>query len=372
MALFGGQASALQTNPGIEQDFAGLVRAQQPGNVAPAGAYGYPGMGVGGGRITNITSTPTAPIVDPAYSPAYNPTFPYNPYYPQYGTGVAGSYYRGLADLTSAYGQYTQDYQRARLINQEAERSKIKTRMELLEELRRIEASRPKADDVRKQTLEQDLQRARKLASITDILSAKSLNDLLGPVKIAHAKGLRGPALPLDPETMKNINLTPNKGINMGLVKTGKLTWPLVFEEKEAFREVREKINENLKDAIERARTGKVDQALLQNLETAFKDLDALTDKEVVNMTTSQYIEARRYLDLLRAGLDALRNENVAKFFDRTYEARGKTAADLFEYMTKNGLVFAPATPGDEAAYRTMYSILAAYDEGIGRSGSKD
>jgi hypothetical protein len=92
-------------------------------------------------------------------------------------------------------------------------------------------------------------------------------------------------------------------------------------------------------------------------------------DAEVVGMTTSQYIEAKHYLDLLRTGLDALKHDNVANFFNRTYEARGKTATDLFEYMTKNGLVFAPATPGDEAAYRSMYSILAAYDEALTQPG---
>ena len=32
--------------------------------------------------------------------------------------------------------------------------------------------------------------------------------------------------------------------------------------------------------------------------------------------------------------------------------------------MTKEGLVFAPAAPGDEAAYRAVYDALRTYESG--------
>jgi hypothetical protein len=228
-ALFGGQGAAFQMNPAL-----GQAAYNTPiGNQFIAqrqGGYGYPGMPgyLGGGRISSTIASGAygygsgvggGPITYPA------PGYGYNPYSYGYGAGAgygfAGSAYSGLANLTNAYGQYAQDYQKARMLNQEVERSKIRTRMMILDELRAIEASRPKADDVRKYNLERDLARARKLASITDILSAKSLNDLLTPVKAAITKGQRGPALPLDQDLMQRINVTPNKALNIGLVKTG-------------------------------------------------------------------------------------------------------------------------------------------------------
>ena len=43
----------------------------------------------------------------------------------------------------------------------------------------------------------------------------------------------------------------------------------------------------------------------------------------------------------------------------------GQTVADLVGYMTSNGLKFAPAVSGDEAAYASLYSALAAYRRGL-------
>jgi hypothetical protein len=36
--------------------------------------------------------------------------------------------------------------------------------------------------------------------------------------------------------------------------------------------------------------------------------------------------------------------------------------AELVQFLTDNGLVFASAAPGDETAYRALYDALAAYD----------
>ena len=81
----------------------------------------------------------------------------------------------GLGDLTRSYGQYQQDYQKGRLLNQEVERSKIETRLRLYQEWRYYESLRPMAEDVRVATLERELNRARRQPPISDILAAKSL-----------------------------------------------------------------------------------------------------------------------------------------------------------------------------------------------------
>jgi hypothetical protein len=56
-----------------------------------------------------------------------------------------GAYYRGIAALITASGQFAQDYQKSRLLNQEVERSKILTRRQLIEEMRAMQSLRPSA-----------------------------------------------------------------------------------------------------------------------------------------------------------------------------------------------------------------------------------
>ena len=89
-----------------------------------------------------------------------------------------------------------------------------------------------------------------------------------------------------------------------------------------------------------------------------------------------QYLEARKYVNYLSDALRALADKNVANYLSRDgarprYSARGKTVADLIDYMTREGLKFAPALPGDEAAYRMLYTALAAYDNALQQSASR-
>ena len=41
------------------------------------------------------------------------------------------------------------------------------------------------------------------------------------------------------------------------------------------------------------------------------------------------------------------------------------TVEELVDHMTKEGLTFAPAAPGQEAAYRAVYPALRAYEAGL-------
>jgi hypothetical protein len=57
-----------------------------------------------------------------------------------------------------------------------------------------------------------------------------------------------------------------------------------------------------------------------------------------------------------------LAQPDAVDYLNGKYKAKGKTVADLVKYMTDNGLQFARATPGAEAAYTTLYHALVAYD----------
>jgi hypothetical protein len=106
-------------------------------------------------------------------------------------------------------------------------------------------------------------------------------------------------------------------------------------------------------------------------LNAAQKNLEKLNEKlgdRVGDLGTSQYIESKRYLSFLSEGLRAQGNEDVANYFNQKYAAKGKTIAELVKYMGDKGLKFAPATPGDEAAYRALHQALAVYDASLSQN----
>jgi len=104
---------------------------------------------------------------------------------------------------------------------------------------------------------------------------------------------------------------------------------------------------------------------LLVSKASAVKSLDDLLDKKIGDLTMSQFMEAKRYTAYLAEGIRTLGEPDVQNYFNRKYEARGKTVPDLIDYMNKEGLVFVNSIPGSEAPYRTLYTFLAAYEDAV-------
>ncbi|MBI1914649.1 MAG: hypothetical protein HYS12_07910 [Planctomycetes bacterium] len=335
----------------------------------------YLSTGYGSGGAATLTSNPYAasPGIGSYGSPgSASPYYsnPYTSYYDPYG-----GYFRGVADLTSAYGKYEIDHNRARLLNQEVERSKIETRRKIFDEWRYERMNMPTVEDVRQRTREIELTRARRDPPLAEVLTGSTLNSLLSHLKEAHAKGQRGPTtLALDEDALKKINVTSGHGGNIGLLKplanSGKLSWPLSLRSS-AFDKLRHDVEFHAEDAVNRAKiNGEVDAALMQSLLADAKQLHKTLEDSVGDLSPGQYIEGKRFLNLLDDSLRALQDPNVRNYFNRKYEARGKTVSDLIDNMAKEGLTFAAASPGDEAAYRVVQTFLAAYDDALTRLAS--
>jgi hypothetical protein len=65
-----------------------------------------------------------------------------------------------------------------------------------------------------------------------------------------------------------------------------------------------------------------------------------------------------------------LQDPNVANYFGK-WAPSGRTVAELVQHLSKNGLEFAPASPGDEAAYQALYQSFLAYDGAISQLVSR-
>ena len=83
------------------------------------------------------------------------------------------------------------------------------------------------------------------------------------------------------------------------------------------------------------------------------------------NQTFNSYVEAKAFINNLDDAVIALGQPDAISHFDGEYTVKAKTVPDLVRWLTDKGLQFAPAIPGDEAAYTALHGALAAYDKAV-------
>jgi hypothetical protein len=315
----------------------------------------------GGGPLApaSITSVPTTGYVPPAYGGYYPPGLPYGSYYDPFG-----GYFRGVADLTQAYGQYYKDVNQARIINQQVEQEKIRTRIQLLE-LRRYEQSLlPTVEDLREKKRQTELRRALNDPPLPDILSADALNSLLANVQDLKKRGANGPTVPLDDEMLKQIHVTGGGPGNIAVFRSGsKVNWPFALRDT-PYDEDRKKFQATLDEAFQQLQDNDLRPATVRELTAALRRLEATLERNSGDLDLAQILETRRFLEELRDGVAALRGPNVANYFNKKWSAQGRDVRELVEHMSSQGLRFAPAVRGNEAAYRFLHQALVSYNYG--------
>jgi len=284
------------------------------------------------------------------YSPYLNS---YDPY---------GGAFRGFADIINAQGRFMVTREQSFGIREQTRQANIDTRRRIFDEWQYERANTPSLEDLREQDIRMARRRALNDPPFTEILAGTSLNTLLDQLKTAQGTGARGTNVAMDDETLKRVNVTSGSGGNIGLLKNdGFLQWPLPLRA-EDFNAEREAITKALPKLVQDASTnGHVDAGTLKAAQSNLDKLNERLSEKVGDLGTSQYIESRRYLNFLSQGLQALGNEDVANYFNQKFTAKGKTVAELVKHMSDKGLRFAPATPGDEAAYRAMHQALTNY-----------
>jgi hypothetical protein len=203
---------------------------------------------------------------------------------------------------------------------------------------------------------------------LAEVYSGKALNALLREVSAAHSKGVCGPKVPLDAGLLRRVNLAPPGGGNFALLKGGgKLRWTVALRE-ERFRGDREQVTKLVGKALrdlKRDPTKAVRKSIIADLAGALRRLGDGLAEEVADLSPSQYIEARRYLNQLGEAVKVLQSPGAGRFVEGTYAARGSSVAELVEHLRQHSLGFAPAVQGEEKAYRDLYDALAAYRAGL-------
>jgi hypothetical protein len=313
------------------------------------GAYGGGGYGAYGGGVYGASGASGG--------------YPYG----SYQEDSYGGYLRGSADVINSTGRYLINRQEAGRGRELVRQARIDTRRKAFDQYLYERDNTPTLEDERERLQALEVRRSLNDPPVTEIWSAKALNDLLRDVQKLQAKGANGPRLPLDEDLLKRVNVVGGRRAgNAALLKNqGKLTWPAALLSSKLTKEaedLRQRINALLPDAVNQAINGKVDASILKQLQRDLGSLQILLARAVGRFPPDQYIEARRFLNDLEDGLRALEQPDVGLYITEKYAAKGHTVPELIDHMTREGLEFAPAVTGDEAAYVSLHRALATYD----------
>jgi hypothetical protein len=297
----------------------------------------------------------------------------YTPYYSPYGGGYQDPYsstIQGLASLTSATGQYYVSVQRARLLREQSRQMALDTTRKRLELEAWYETIRPTAPKMLAREQANALDQARMGGSTARVWSGQDLNTLLKNIQkqLGTSQLKNGSTVPLAEDTLKSINLTSGATTgNAGMLKDGvKLAWPQALDDQKTTEEARKRLARDLRSAVDLIKDGEtVKSELLKTIRSDYSTIKNKLSDSADELSMAQYIESKRYLNQLDAAIKALSDPNAKKYFNNNWIGKTKNVAELVKHMSSEGLTFAPATPGDEAAYNALYTALRSFDSSL-------
>src|SRR5579885_733552 len=329
------------------------------------------------------------------YNPYPSPIYtPYTPYYTCYGYcgyggynylygyggyggyGGASSYYSspyygyypsglyGVADVINAQGKFAVNIQQANVTREQYHQMQVDTRRRIYEEWKYEQQDQKTLEQIRREAQQQAYARAVNNPTLIEVWDGDALNKILDHAIKAQAKGMAGPTVKLDDDALAKVNFSFGTGGNIGLLRnSGQLEWPAVLQERD-FDHDRVDVQRLLKDAVDQVKreNGRVDAGTINRLTKVLGEMNSKLTARVGELPPDQYMEAKRYLNNLQAARQALSQPDVGALLNARPDA--KTVGELVKYMAKNGLRFAPASPGNEGAYKALHTQLAAYDLG--------
>ena len=351
---------------------------QPPPGAPPANPYGTPyGTPPGAApRLPPVSQPPATTQFDPGV-PSYlnappvisQPQYPPS-YAPPYGvpyiqTPEAG-YLSGVAEVTTANGQYLSQVQQARLLQAQADSAKLDLRRKAIEQQRYLRSLEPTPEEIRQKEILDGINRSRNNPPPIEIWSGRALNDLLVAIGRSQRSGMTGPAVPLDPTMLQHINLTTGSTTaGAGMLKDlRRFQWPIALTD-DAFDSDRKQIEKLSRLAADEGVSGPVETKVIRELQKAVNSMIANLKSKVDDYSPTQYVQAMRYLRELNDSFKVLQDPNASAYLTDKYRATGNTVAELVQNMTGRGLTFAPATSGDEPYYTALHGALVSYDYGL-------
>jgi hypothetical protein len=294
-----------------------------------------------------------------------------------YGWGGAvdpyGGYMTGASNVINAQANFTQARQQAAIIKEQARQARLDTQRRIFDEWKYEQANTPTWAQTQEASRQELLSGVLNQANPGEVASGWALNMLLTEIQRLQAQsGLAGPYVPLDPQAVARINFSPagSNPAGVGMFKAPKIAWPASLLD-ERFAADRQEIDRLSAEATRYASTGSGTPTTANDLDRAVRQLRGDLRASVNDIPAADYIDALEFMKTLDSSVQALRRPTAGALLGGELTARGRTVDELVANMTRQGLQFAAAVPGDEGFYSSLYQSLRAYTIGLGRVATR-
>jgi hypothetical protein len=329
--------------------------------LAVLAALAVPASGLAQFRRVVVAPTVVQPVIGPRFFPYAHVN--YDP----------GSYLRGVASVIDAQGRYLRNTQEAFLLREQVRAAQLANRNRVFEQHLYERANTPTLEEQREFRRQQEFWRSWNDPPLTEIWSGRSLNDLLRALQMGRSEqDYRGATVPLDPELVRNINVASGTTSgSIGVFRQGDdIPWPLPLQ-REAFDKERQEIDGLAPKVVKQVAAGKVDANALTSLNQAISALRARLRDDVRAMSSTDYMQALRFVNQLRDSARALQDPMAANFFS-AWTLTAQNVGELVDQMTQKGLRFGPAPLGTETHYTALQRALVAYAAGLPRESLRE
>jgi hypothetical protein len=173
------------------------------------------------------------------------------------------------------------------------------------------------------------------------------------------SQGAQGPPVPLTQSVVNQLNISTSGASSVGMLKAGgSVDWPLGLQGPQ-----QKNLDKLLPQAYEATADGKLTAKLMKQIRTEMTTMRETlrTQLQTDQIDGSSYIQALEFYNSLRSSVDALEKPDARKQLNGAMSPRARNVQELVDYMTDNGLKFAPCAPGSEAAYQATHDAFVRY-----------
>jgi hypothetical protein len=298
----------------------------------------------------------------------YYPLNPYNPYGPRYsanpGPGYnAGAFLQGEADQTRAYGEVLNATEQARITREKANQAKLDTRKQAFDQMLYEKANTPTYTEALTKDKANILTRLMNFPVRSEITDGKTLNAMLPLLQALSNQGTMGQPVPLSQSLINELNISGSGTGSVGMLRGGgQVDWPIGLQGKN-----QQALDKLLPDAYNAAATGKLTPKLMKQVRTEMATMrQTLRDQcQKEEIDTSTYLQAIEFYNSLESSINALERPDARKQLSGAYSPRARNVQELVDFMTDNGLKFAPSAPGNENAYQATHDAFVRYARAV-------
>jgi hypothetical protein len=290
----------------------------------------------------------------------YYPGYP-NPYYPPAGYGGygPGNVLNGAASFNQSTGDLAVSFEQARIINEQAKQAKLDTRKKAFDQMLYEKANTPTYTETLTKDKLQFLNRILNFPTKSEVVNGTTLNTLLPFLQSMTIYGAQGPPVNIGSTIVEGLNISTSGNLSIGMLRNGgQVDWPVGLQGPQ-----QKKLDKLLPAAVQATAAGKLNNSIMTPIYAEMKAMRESLRTRMKNdeIDGSEYMQGIDFFNSLENNVKALQKPDARKQLNGSFSPSARNVQELVEFMTDNGLKFAPATPGNENAYQATHDAFVRY-----------